>query len=366
MVIYGMNSHDKIRVCVVGATGFAGAEVCRFVLGHPVFELTFATDRKAAGTPLSEVYPAFSGISDISLSAPDPDAIVSAADIAFLAVPHTASLALTPSLIERGVTVIDLSADYRIKDPHIYESWYKAKHTSTDLLTQAVYGLPELNRKELQALSVRYKQGEAVLVAAPGCYPTATALACMPALESGVVKGDLVISDAISGVSGAGRAPSARTHYCHANESVEAYGVASHRHIPEMEQTLSQVAGRAISVVFTPHLAPLTRGLLATVYLPVNESVTQNELQRIYERRYASEPLVSVLAYSNMPRTGSVARSVRAQIGLALDARLHHMAIVSCAIDNLGKGAAGQAVQAANIVCGLPEMAGIDVAAPVI
>jgi N-acetyl-gamma-glutamyl-phosphate reductase len=133
-----------------------------------------------------------------------------------------------------------------------------------------------------------------------------------------------------------------------------------------MEQTLSQVAGRAISVVFTPHLAPLTRGLLATVYLPVNESVTQNELQRIYERRYASEPLVSVLAYSNMPRTGSVAGSVRAQIGLALDARLHHMAIVSCAIDNLGKGAAGQAVQAANIVCGLPEMAGIDVAAPVI
>jgi N-acetyl-gamma-glutamyl-phosphate reductase len=361
-----MKSTNDIRVCIVGSTGFAGAELCRIILGHPIFKLTKATDRKAVGVPLSKVYPSLLGICDITLSTPDVDAIAASADVVFLAVPHTASLLLTPSLIKQGLTVIDLSADYRIEDPEIYESWYGVKHTSSELLNQAVYGLPELNREELLALSQKYKKGEPVLVAAPGCYPTATALAALPALEAGVVEGDLVISDAISGVSGAGRTPSERTHYCHANESVEAYSVAGHRHTPEMEQTLSHAAGRTISVIFTPHLAPLTRGLLATVYLPIRKGITKEELQLLYERRYAREPMVTVLAGGVMPQTSSVAGSARAQIGLALDVRLHHMAIVSCAIDNLGKGAAGQAVQAANIVCGLSETMGIAAPAPII
>ncbi len=357
---------DVASVCVVGACGFAGMELCRLVLGHPGMELRMATDRKAAGTRLADVRPAFEGATDIVLSQPDPELIAGSCALAFLAVPHTASLSLTPRLLELGVSVVDLSADFRLRDPATYEAWYGTPHTSTDLLHEAVYGLPELNRAGLQGLAARRADGEPVLVAAPGCYPTATALAAMPALESGIATGDLVISDAISGVSGAGRAATERTHFCHANESVEAYGVAKHRHTPEMEQTLSDVAGRPMGVVFTPHLAPLTRGLLATVYLEAAEGVRPQDVQAAYERRYANEPLVSVLTAGHMPATASVAGSGRAQVGVALSVRRRPMIVASCAIDNLGKGAAAQAVQCANLVLGLPETEGIRAPAPLI
>lgn len=354
------------NVCVVGATGFAGVEVCRLVLGHPGLNLVMATDRKEAGTRLAELYPALEGVCDIVLSQPDPKAIAQVADVAFLAVPHTASLALTPELLKLGVSVFDLSADYRLHDPAVYESWYQTPHTSASLLDQAVYGLPELFRDQLAALAAHHAAGEATLVAVPGCYPTATALAAAPALEAGLAASDLVISDAISGVSGAGRKPSARTHFCHANESVEAYGVAHHRHTPEMEQTLSTVAGRPVSVVFTPHLAPLNRGLLATVYVQVKQGVTAQQVQDVYQARYASEPLVTTLPAGSMPQTSSVAGTARAQVGVALDARRRSVLVASCAIDNLGKGAASQAVQGANVVLGFPETLGLDFAAPVV
>lgn len=354
------------NVCVVGATGFAGVEVCRLVLGHPGLNLVMATDRKEAGKRLAELYPALEGVCDVVLSLPDPDAIAAAADVAFLAVPHTASLGLTPQLLERGVSVFDLSADYRLKDPQVYEDWYQTPHTSANLLDQAVYGLPELFRSQLQHLAQRHADGEATLVAVPGCYPTATSLAAAPALEAGIVTDSLIISDAISGVSGAGRKPSARTHFCHANESVEAYGVAKHRHTPEIEQTLSTVAGKPVDVVFTPHLAPLNRGLLATVYLQASSDLTAQELQDIYASRYAAEPLVTTLPAGCMPQTGSVAGTARAQVGVALDARRRRTIIASCAIDNLGKGAASQAVQGANVVLGFPETMGLDFAAPVV
>lgn len=357
---------ERIRVCVVGATGFAGIEVCRLVLGHPNMELVMATDRKEAGTRLDAVYPSFAGTCDLELSLPEPDAIAQVADVAFLAVPHTASLALTPELLKRGVTVLDLSADYRLHDPKVYEQWYNTPHTSPELLSQTVYGLPELNREGILALAERRAAGQAVLVSVPGCYPTATALAATPALSAGLATGDLVIADAISGVSGAGRSANARTHYCHANESVEAYGVAKHRHTPEIEQTLSEVAGRAMNVVFTPHLAPLTRGLLSTVYLEAAEGVSAEDVQAAYEARYANEPLVTVLPAGSMPATSSVFGTARAQVGVALDARRRRTIIASCAIDNLGKGAAAQAVQNANIVLGLPELAGIDMPAPLV
>ena len=308
-----------------------------------------ATDRKAAGTRLADVHPAFEGATDIVLSQPDPELIAGSCALAFLAVPHTASLSLTPRLLELGVSVVDLSADFRLRDPATYEAWYGTPHTSTDLLHEAVYGLPELNRAGLQGLAARRADGEPVLVAAPGCYPTATALAAMPALESGIATGDLVISDAISGVSGAGRAATERTHFCHA-----------------MEQTLSDVAGRPMGVVFTPHLAPLTRGLLATVYLEAAEGVRSQDVQAAYERRYANEPLVSVLPAGHMPATASVAGSGRAQVGVALSVRRRPMIVASCAIDNLGKGAAAQAVQCANLVLGLPETEGIRAPAPLI
>lgn len=356
----------RIRVCVVGATGFAGIEVCRLVLAHPQMELTMATDRKEAGTKLSQIYPSFAGCCDLELVQPDAQAIAQAADVAFLAVPHTASLGLTPQLLDAGVTVLDLSADYRLHDAAVYEAWYNTPHTSPELLGQTVYGLPELNRAGLCDLAARRAAGSAVLVAVPGCYPTATALAAAPAIEAGLAKGDLVISDAISGVSGAGRGCNARTHYCHANESVEAYGVAKHRHTPEIEQTLSELAGKPMNVVFTPHLAPLTRGLLATVYLEAAEGVDAAQVQAAYERRYADEALVTTLPAGSMPATSSVFGTARAQVGVALDARRRSVIVASCAIDNLGKGAAAQAMQCANIVCGLPETAGIDAAAPLV
>ena len=357
---------ERVRACVVGATGYAGVEVCRLVLAHPALELTMATDRKEAGTRLDAVYPSLAGACEIVLSLPEPDAIAAAADVAFLAVPHTASLALTPELLARGVNVIDLSADYRLHDPAVYEAWYAIPHTSPELLSQTVYGLPELFRAGVAELAARHAAGEAVLVAVPGCYPTATALAAAPALASGLATGDLVIADAISGVSGAGRGCNARTHFCHANESVEAYGVAKHRHTPEIEQTLSEVAGREMSVVFTPHLAPLTRGLLSTVYLEAAPGVTAEDVQAAYERAYADEPLVTTLPASSMPATSSVFGTARAQVGVALDDRRRRTIVASCAIDNLGKGAAAQAVQCANIVLGLPETTGLLAPAPLV
>ena len=357
---------DSIKVCVVGSTGYAGIEVCRLVLANPHMELVMATDRKEAGTKLSDIYPSFAGVTDIVLSLPEADKIAEVADVAFLAVPHTASLALTPQLLAAGVSVLDLSADYRIHDPEVYEAWYNTPHTSPELLSQTVYGLPELNREGLLGLAEKHAAGEAVLVAVPGCYPTATALAATPALAAGLAKGDLVISDAISGVSGAGRGCNVRTHYCHANESVEAYGVAKHRHTPEIEQTLSEVAGRQMNVVFTPHLAPLTRGLLATVYIEAADGVTAEQVQAAYEQRFADEPLVTVLPSGSMPQTSSVFGTGRAQVGVALDARRRSMIVASCAIDNLGKGAAAQAMQCANIVLGLPETCAVDPAAPLV
>ena len=311
---------ERIRVCVAGATGFAGIEVCRLVLGHPNMELAMATDRKEAGTRLDAVYPSFAGACDLELSLPEPDAIAQAADVAFLAVPHTASLALTPELLRRGVTVLDLSADYRLHDPQVYEQWYNTPHTSPELLSQTVYGLPELNREGILAVAERHAAGQAVLVSVPGCYPTATALAATPALSAGLAGGDLVIADAISGVSGAGRGANARTHYCHANESVEAYGVAKHRHTPEIEQTLSEVAGRQMNVVFTPHLAPLTRGLLSTVYLEAADGVTAEDVQAAYEARFANEPLVTVLpGQLHALHELRLWHRPRPQVGVALD-----------------------------------------------
>ncbi len=362
-----MDASKQTRVCVVGATGFAGVEVVRLVLNHPQLRLAMATDRKAAGTPISQVYPALAGATDLKLSLPEPDAIAAAADIAFLAVPHTASLSLTPDLIARGVSVIDLSADYRLRDPKIYEKWYETPHTSVDLLKDAVYGLPELFRPQLQDLAQKLASGQGpVLVAAPGCYPTSTALAATPAIKAGLVADTLVISDCISGVTGAGRTPSARTHFCHSNESVEAYGVAKHRHTPEIEQTLSIIAGQPVDVVFTPHLAPLNRGLLSTVYLQAKPDVTAQDVQAAYEDFFADEPLVTMLPAGQMPQTGSVAGSARAQVGVALDARRRTTIVASCAIDNLGKGAASQAVQCANAVLGYPETTGLDFVAPVL
>lgn len=348
----------KIKAGIVGAAGFAGAELTRLLLRHPSFELCAITSDALAGRALAEVYPAFAGASDLVFSKHDKS-VLADLDVAFLAVPHTASLAMTPELIAAGATVIDLSADYRLKDPAIYEKWYKVAHTSTDLLAKAAFGLPELTGDELASAAARRAAGEAVLVACAGCYPTATSLAAAPFLRAGLVEeGATVIVDALSGITGAGKKATERTHFCFANESVEAYGVGTHRHTPEISQILGLAPGK---LVFTPHLVPMNRGLLSTVKLPLAKGAAApdpEELAAIQQRFFAESPLVEALPAGKLPKTASVAGTARAQVGVAYHAEAR-MIIAIGAIDNLGKGAAGQAVQCANIIFGLDQTEGL-------
>ena len=346
-----------IDVAVVGAAGYAGIEAVRLVLGHPRLRLVLATSGADAGRPVAEVYPALAGATDLEFVEPSADAIAGAAKVALLAVPHTAAIELAVPLLKAGLTVIDLSADFRLADPAVYEQWYGVAHGAPGLLEEAVYGLPELDRSRLPGSR---------LVACPGCYPTATALAAVPALEAGIATNTLIVVDAKSGVSGAGRSLTASTHFAAANESVRAYKMGGqHRHTPEIEQTLSQAAGRNVSVIFTPHLVPMTRGLLSTVYLDVPAGFTTADAIAEYRSRFSGEPFVHVHDADVTPSTADVAGSNRAAIGLAVDARTCTL-VATCAIDNLVKGAAGQAVQCLNAVLGYPETEGFERPAPVV
>ena len=340
---------------VVGAAGFAGIELVRLLARHPEFELVAATSDALAGTPIAKAYPAFTGVTDLAFSTHE-ETDLAACVVAFLAVPHKAAMAVAGDLIAAGVTVIDLSADFRLKDPAVYEQWY-APHTAPELLAQAAFGLPELTGDELAAAAERRAAGEAVLVGCAGCYPTATSLAAAPAIRAGLVDAAApVVADAVSGVTGAGKKATERTHFCFANENMEAYGVGTHRHTPEIEQILA-LQGR---LVFTPHLAPLNRGLLSTVTLPLalGAAPSTEELVALYRDFYAASPLVSVMDAGVQPRTASVAGTCRAQVGVAVHPA--GLIVATGAIDNLGKGAAGQGVQCANIVFGLPETCGLE------
>ncbi len=344
-----------LRAAVIGAAGYTGIETVRLLLGHPGIALTVVTSAADAGRGVEDVYPALAGC---GLVFEDPDVcdIAGNADVAFLAVPHTASMALTPALLDAGLTVIDLSADFRLKDAAVYEAWYGTPHTSPQLLERAVYGLPEITRSSLAG---------AKLVACAGCYPTASALAAAPAIEAGLVADGPVTIDAKSGVSGAGRKPSPGNLYCAADESVLPYKVGSHRHTPEIAQTLSAVAGGPVAVCFAPHLVPMSRGLLATAYLRAAEGLSAADAVDAYRARYADEPFVTVHPEGRMPSTREVAGTNRAHIGLAVDAESGTL-VVACAIDNLVKGSGGQAIQCANIALGLDETAGLASFGPVV
>ena len=341
-------------VAIVGAAGYAGVELTRLVLGHPAFELVLATSAADAGRRVDELYPALAGC-NLVYRAPSLTEIAET-DVAFLAVPHTAALALVPGLLDAGALVIDASADFRLRDPHAYEAWYGVLHTAPVLLAEAVYGLPELWRDRLPG---------ARLVACPGCYPTATLLAAAPAIEAGIVTSPRVIVDAKSGVSGAGRAPAAASHYAHVNESLQPYKVTTHRHTPEIAQGLGDLGLAGARVTFTPHLVPMTRGLLSTVYLEVDQGIDTQAVVRIYEERFAGEWAVTVHPAGVMPATGEVRGSNRAHIGVAVD-QAAGVLVASCAIDNLVKGTAGQAVQCANLVLGIDEPTGLAAPVPVV
>lgn len=350
-------------VGVVGAGGYAGIELVRRLLVHPFFTLKTITDNQYAGSRLDAAYPSFLGSSDLVFSKRDDPSLMSL-DAVFLAVPHTAAMGIAPDLLKHGVTVIDLSADYRLKDASVYEQWYGVAHTSPDLLSEAAFGLPEITSDELHHAADTVKSGRPALVACAGCYPTATSLAAYPAVHAGIVQGT-VLAQAISGVTGAGKKPTARTHFCSADENVEAYKAGTHRHTPEIEQIL----GMPGNIVFIPHLAPLKRGLLSTVTMQIADDAAQgfdvDALRDEYVEFYSASPFVSVLPKGSLPRTDSVVGTNNAQVGISYDGRTHTLIAVG-AIDNLEKGSAGQAVQCANIVFGRPQDEGFtDIAMPV-
>lgn len=344
-----------LRAAIIGAAGYAGAELTRLLLGHPEFELVRVTSSADEGRLVHDLYP---GLADCTLAytAHDASAIAREAEIVFLTVPHTAAMAAAPELLRAGLTVVDCSADFRFRDPDLFTAWYAEPHTAPELLAEAVYGLPELWRDALPG---------ARLIACPGCYPTATLLAAAPAVRAGVVTSGRLIVDAISGVSGAGRGLSATTHFVAATESVSAYKVAAHRHTPEIAQGLTDLGLHAASVVFAPHLAPLDRGLLSTVYLEVDPALTPAGAHALYADAYAAERFITVCDPGTQPATGHVRGSNRAHIGIAMDEASHTL-IVTSAIDNLVKGTAGQAVQCANIALGFDESAGLTAPVPIV
>ncbi len=339
------------RVAIVGATGYTGLELLRLLAGHPRVEVTCVTSRKEAGRPLSSVFPFFSRFGDLPLIEPNPDEIASRAEVAFLCVPHGAAAEVAAALLDRGLRVIDLSADFRLKEQEVYEAWYQVKHPVPKLLKEAVYGLSEVYRDEIR---------EARLVANPGCYPTASLLPLLPLFQAGLLLKKGLIIDAKSGVSGAGRSAKLRLIFCEVNEDFCAYNVAKHRHTPEIEQELSRAAKEEILVNFTTHLVPMSRGILATIYAWPKEGVTEKILHETLEDFYQSSPFVKVLPLGEFPRTAYVKGTNQALIALKHDPRTGRVILIA-AIDNLVKGASGQAIQNLNLMMGWPEETGLTV-----
>jgi len=338
-----------IKVGIVGATGYTGVELLRLLAPRKDVSIDVVTSREMEGTPVSALFPNLRGHVDIPFTVPD-DEVLSRCDVVFFATPHNVAMKSARTLIERGVRVIDLSADFRLKDRAEWEHWYKEEHQSPELIDLAVYGLPEVNRAKIR---------EATLIAVPGCYPTAVQLGFIPLLEAGLVDPTRLIADAKSGVSGAGRKAAVGSLLSEASESLNAYGVAGHRHLPEISQGLRQAAGGNVGLTFIPHLTPMIRGIHATLYAtPVGE-VDPKALQALYEKRYADEPFVDVMPAGSQPATRNVRGSNRCQIAVHY-LKASNTIVVLSVIDNLVKGAAGQAVQNMNILFGCEETAGLD------
>lgn len=338
---------DAVRVGVVGGTGYTGVELVRLLAQHPQAELAVITSRGEAGKPVAELFPNLRGRVDLAFSAPDFEALASC-DVVFFATPNGTAMGQVPALLDAGVRVIDLAADFRFTDAELWSQWYGMEHACPELLAEAVYGLPEVNRGAIAG---------ARLVANPGCYPTAVQLGLIPLVEAGVVATDGLVADCKSGVSGAGRGASVGTLLCEASESFKAYGVGGHRHLPEIRQGLARAAGHEVGLTFVPHLTPMIRGIHATLYARLTD--TSVDLQALFEARYADEPFVDVMPAGSLPETRSVrgANTCRIAVHRPQDG---DTVVVLSVIDNLVKGAAGQAVQNMNLMCGLPETAGLD------
>ncbi len=338
-----------IKVAVLGATGYAGIELVRILSAHPEVRLCVLGSHSFDGQPISEVYGNFAHVLDMNCTELDLDEVAKC-DVAFTALPHGASKDVIPSLIDKGIKVIDLSGDFRYDDIKVYEKWYGQEHSSPELLNEAVYGLCELYRDKVK---------DARLIGNPGCYTTCSILGAYPILKSGLGKSENIIVDAKSGVTGAGRGLGLAYHFCECTENTKAYKVATHRHTSEIEQELSKAAGEDVMISFTPHLIPQKRGILATIYVNLTKPCTTEELVKVYKEFYKDEYFVRVKDAGKLPETKHVAGSNFVDIGVVVDERLNRAVIVS-ALDNIYKGAAGQAVQNMNLMFGLDEKTGID------
>ncbi len=336
------------KVAIVGVTGYTGIELARIILNHKEVELSIFTSETYKDRSLSEVVPSFAGIEDRPCAPMEPDIIASEADIAFLCLPHGTSMDMAPLLLERGMKVIDLSGDYRFRSPQDYSKWYKIEHKNPHLLEKAVYGMPELFKEKVV---------EATLVSNPGCYPTSVILALAPLFHAKIdVKGTIVV-DSKSGVSGAGRKPSQRLHYPECNESFSPYNTGIHRHQPEMEEGVERFCNRRPSLLFSPHLVPMNRGILSSIYVVLKEKSSLDELHSLYREFYHHKPFVKVLELGEFPSTRNVRGSNYCHIGMTM---VGNTLVLFSAIDNLVKGASGQAVQNMNLILELPETMGLN------
>ena len=352
-----------IRAGIVGGTGYTGVELLRLLTQHPQVELATITSRTEAGIPVSRLFPnlrGYVGIADLAFSAPD-DGALQRCDVVFFATPHGVAMAQAPALLQAGVKVIDLAADFRLKDPAVFTQWYGMAHTQTALLEEAVYGLPEVNRQAIRS---------ARLIGLPGCYPTSVQLGLLPVLEASagaraglsadavLVDCQTLIANCASGVSGAGRKAEVGMLLAEAADNFKAYGVAGHRHGPEITQGLVKIAGRPVQIQFVPHLLPMIRGIHSTLYARVSPQARDVDFQALYEARFADEPFVDVMPSGSTPETRSVRASNMVRMAVHRPAGTD-LLIVLVVEDNLVKGASGQAVQVMNLMFGLPETAGL-------
>ena len=341
-----MASSRNLRIGIVGGTGYTGVELLRLLAQHPHCELSAITSRQEAGQSVADLFPNLRG--RVALKFTDPaKAALTDCDVVFFATPNGVAMGEARRLVDAGVRVIDIAADFRIRDVALWEKWYGMKHACPELVAEAVYGLPEVNRERIR---------EARVLANPGCYPTAVQLGFLPLLEAGAVDVDHLIADAKSGVSGAGRRAEVHTLLAEASDNFKAYGVPGHRHHPEIAQELARAAGRAVNLVFVPHLVPMIRGIHATLYARLSGKV---ELQALYEKRYAGEAFVDVLPAGSHPDTRSVRGANCCRIAVH-QPQGGDIVVVLAVIDNLVKGASGQAVQNMNIMFGLPETTGLE------
>ncbi|MHC1727380.1 MAG: N-acetyl-gamma-glutamyl-phosphate reductase [Syntrophobacteraceae bacterium] len=340
-----------VRVAIAGASGYTGFELVRILSAHPSVRLSTITSRQQKGNRLDDLYPSLKRHCDLVFEDTDPEKLAAASDLVFTALPHEAAMDIIPELLERGVRVVDFSADYRLRDAEVYGQWY-TKHKTPELLKEAVYGLPELYRDQIR---------NARLVANPGCYPTSVILAATPLLSANLVLPETIIADSKSGVSGAGRGASLGVHFCEVNDGFKAYKVAEHRHTPEIEQELSVLAGKPVIVNFTPHLVPMSRGILSTVYANLRQGISADTVETAFRNYYRDALFVRLCKRGELPASLQVRGSNYCDLGWRVDERTGRVIVISV-IDNLTRGASGQAVCNMNIMCGFPEDMGLNFA----